>query len=246
MKNSIQETQALTAVQNNMRVDIYSGIHKAMRALMADTLLAVGRMDPGETEELAATGGRVTDLLDFCAAHLEHENTFVHPAIEARTPGASKLIANEHEEHLKAINNLKDALSTMWAAADAAAATDASLDLYRRLSLFVADNLQHMHLEETEHNAALWASYTDEELITLHDAIKASISPRDMMFTLRWLVPAMSPGERTAMLSDMQAHAPAPAFAEALEVVRPHLSPAEWAKLSRSLGLPPVTGLVTV
>jgi len=73
----------------------------------------------------------------------------------------------------------------------------------------------------------------------------ASIAPAEMMFALRWLVPAMNPAERAGMLGDMQAHAPAPAFAAALGVVQPHLSQADWAKLSRALGLPPVAGLVT-
>ena len=51
-------------------------------------------------------------------------------------------------------------------------------------------------------------------------------------------VPAMNPAERAGMLGDMQAHAPAPAFVAALDVVRPHLSARDWAKLCRSLNLP--------
>lgn len=47
-------------------------------------------------------------------------------------------------------------------------------------------------------------------------------------------------------MRDMQAYAPAPAFAAALDVVRPHLSEREWAKLSAALGMPPAPGLVAV
>ena len=35
---------------------------------------------------------------------------------------------------------------------------------YRRLSRFVAENFEHMLVEETRHNAALWELYTDAEL----------------------------------------------------------------------------------
>ena len=45
------------------------------------------------------------------------------------------------------------------------------------------------------------------------------------------------PAERAGLLANMQAHAPAPAFAAALDTVRPHLDQNEWAKLERSLGL---------
>jgi uncharacterized protein (DUF1778 family) len=36
----------------------------------------------------------------------------------------------------------------------------------------------------------------------------------------------------------MKAHAPAPACASALDLVRPHLSEREWEKLMKNLGTP--------
>src|SRR5262245_20177157 len=85
------------------RVDMYAGIHKALRALMADTLLALGRMDHDDGLELAQTTQRVLELLEFCRAHLKHENDFVHAAMESRAAGSSGRIAHEHEEHVEAI-----------------------------------------------------------------------------------------------------------------------------------------------
>ncbi len=245
MKNTAQENQAVVATLALPRVDMYAGIHKAMRALMSETLMAVGRMDPQDPLELAAVGQRVVELLDFCAAHLQHENDFVHTAMEARAPGASARIAHEHEDHLAHISALKHQMAAVCASEPAHAPALAQ-QLYLALTLFVAENFQHMHMEETAHNAVLWARYTDAELVDIHNALVASIAPPDMMFTLRWLVPSMNPAERAGLLLDMQAHAPAPAFAAALDVVQPHLTPQEWAKLSRALGLSPVPGLVAV
>ena len=218
------------------RVDLYAGIHKALRALMADTLLAVGRMDSEDALERAQVTQRVLELLDFCRSHLRHENDFIHPALEARAPGASGKIAHEHEEHLQAIVALANQ-TTALLQRETAGRPGATLALYRALSLFIAHNFEHMHVEETAHNAVLWARYTDAELIDLHNALVASIPPDEMMYVLRWMVPFMNPAERAAMLGDMRDHAPAPAFAAALEVVRPHLGEREWAKLGRDLGL---------
>lgn len=220
------------------RVDLYAGIHKALRALMADTLLGLGRADCEDALELAQITQRVLQLLDFCRSHLRHENEFVHKAIEARAPGASSQIAHEHAGHEEEIVVLADqATALLHCATDARAA--GTLALYRALSLFIAHNFEHMHVEETAHNAVLWARYTDAELIEIHNALVASIPPEEMMFTLRWLVPFMNPAERAAMMADMHAHAPAPAFEAALDVVRPHLGEREWAKLAASLGLEP-------
>ena len=237
MKIDSKEMQQLAAAQSP-RFDIYCGIHKALRALMADTLLAVGRMDADDELELAQTTQRVLELLEFCGSHLRHENQFLHTAIEARAPGASSAVAHDHDDHqqhIAALSRSAVALRTMPAGSRSAAA----LDLYRQLALFVAGNFEHMHVEETAHNAVLWARYTDPELVQIHDALIASIPPEEMMFAARWLVPFMNPAERSALLGDMRAKAPAPAFTAVVDTVRPHLSDREWVKLADSLGLPP-------
>jgi hypothetical protein len=235
MKIDPQELRQVSATEAP-RMDMYCGIHKALRALMAHTLLAVGRMDSDDADELAGTSSRVLELLDFCRSHLRHENEFVHAAIEARAPGASAAIAHEHEEHERHIESLEAAVQALRQCPQAVRPA-AALDLYRRLALFIAENFQHMHVEETAHNAVLWARYTDAELGAIHTALVASIPPQEMMFTARWLIPFMNPAERTGVLSDMRANAPAPAFAAVLDVVRPHLNQNEWAKLARSLSL---------
>lgn len=216
------------------RMDMYGGIHKALRALMADTLLAVGRMDVQDALELAQGTERVMQLLDICASHLKHENEFVHAAIEARAPGASERIAHEHEDHERSI----EALGAAVAALRACPATQrpaAVQSLYANLALFIADNFRHMHVEETAHNAVLWARYTDAELVEIHDRLVASIPPAEMMMIARWMVPFMNPEERVGVLSGVRQNAPAPAFHAILDTVRPHLSENEWGKLARAL-----------
>ncbi|HEX5697835.1 MAG TPA: hemerythrin domain-containing protein [Rhodoferax sp.] len=245
MKLDTREIQAVANAQP-VRVDLYTGIHKAIRSVMSDTLLALGRLDTDDAAELSAVSDRILELLDFCAGHVRHENDFIHTGIEARATGASAALAHEHEEHVQSIARLQAAVARLRRTAGGQEAASAAQALYRDLALFVGHNLVHMHQEETTHNAILWARYTDAELIDLHARLVASIAPPEMMYTLRWMVPALTPAERTALFSDMQAHAPAPAFEAALSHVRPFLNGNDWAKLARSLGLAPVPGLVTV
>jgi len=227
------------------RVDLYVGIHKALRALMTDVLMAVGRMDTADESEFDWVSSRVLALTDVCTSHLKHENEFVHAAIEACQPGASGRIAQEHVEHGEAIARLEEAVVQMRACQGEARAR-AALGLYRQLALFIAHNFEHMHAEETEHNAVLWAHYSDEELMAVHGRIIASLPPEENLHVLRWMIPAMTPAERLEVLGGMRAHAPAPAFAAALDVVQPHLDLRGWAKLARGLDLAPVAGLVDV
>lgn len=245
MKMDSQEmTTVVAADAAAQRVDLYVGIHKAMRALMADLLVMVGRMDPADDAEVARTVARVLQFAEFCTAHLTHENEFVHVAMEARQAGSSTSIATEHVEHEEAIARLKRAASSLPACQGVQREREA-LDLYRQLALFVAHNFEHMHIEETTNNQVLWTHYSDAELLALHARLVASLPPQENLFVLRWMIPAMTPGERLQVLQDMQAHAPAPAFAAALETAQAHLDPRAWAALARGLGLAPVPGLVT-
>jgi quercetin dioxygenase-like cupin family protein len=216
------------------RVDLYSAIHKALRLAMADTLSRLGRLDTDDAAECSDVLAQLDALLDACRSHVAKENQYVHTAIEARRPGASQRVAGEHVEHLDAIA----ALQAETAALRALPGAPAALRLYRRLALFVADNLEHMHLEETQHNALLWAAYSDAELLEIHQRILAAIEPAEMAQVLRWMVPAASPAERAAMLGAMQQQMPPEAMRGVLEAVRPHLDRAGWDKLARALNLP--------
>jgi len=244
MQFTQQEMNQLAAAStSSSRENLYAGIHKALRAFMTDTLLAVGRADPSDPQDVADASGRVIGLMDLCEAHVQHENSFVHPAIEARTPGVCGEVAQDHVAHLHHIQRLRAAAQQL-PGLDAPLQAGALHALYLELSLFVADNLQHMHVEETRHNAALWSAYTDAELHAIHDALVATIEPADMMQVMRWMLPQMHALERLQVLGGMRQGAPAPVFQAVLDVVQPHLSPRDWAKLTQGLGLPAVPGLV--
>ena len=242
MQITSREIESVAAVEAP-RFDMYSGIHKALRAFMADTLLALGRMDPLDEADVAQASGRVLELAAVCAGHLQHENEFVHAAIEARAPGASAAIGHEHEDHLRHIARLSDLVVVLRTAAPESR-DRAAANLYRELALFVAENFEHMHVEETAHNAVLWARYTDAELVAIHDALVASIPPQEMMAIARWLVPFQNPQDRFHLLADMRAKAPAPAFQAVLDMVQPLLTTTEWAKLTSALGIAAVPGLM--
>ena len=219
------------------RLDLYAPIHKALRSFMSDTLLRMGRIDTTDAASLQPTLARCDELLSPCESHVHHENDFMHPAIEARQPAGSKRIAHEHEEHLQAIAELREEVAALRAAPPEAAAALA-LRLYRHLALFVAANFQHMHIEETAHNAALWAHYSDAELTQLHGRLLASIDPREHLLVARWMVPALTPQERALIVGGMQAESPPDAFRGLLAHIRPHLDDADWRSLAHALMLP--------
>jgi hypothetical protein len=188
--------QPAAASARAARYDIYAGIHRGLRLFMTDTLGRLGWLDCGDAAETAATLQQMDSLLAFCRKHLEHENSFLHPMLEACHAGSSQRVADEHVQHLQAIAALQAETATLRAAPSAPQA----LRLYRHLALFIAENLQHMQVEESLHNATLWAACSDAEIMALEQRLVAALGPAEQALVLRWMAPALPPAERAAWL----------------------------------------------
>jgi hypothetical protein len=223
------------------RLDLYVSIHKALRSFMSDTLTRVGRIDVADRADRDAALAQLDVLLDLCLEHLRHENEFVHTAIEARQPAGSQRIAEEHGEHVETIAALQGEAAALRDTAPGDA-DRLALRLYRHLALFVAENFQHMHVEETAHNALLWQHYSDGELMALHGRIMASIPPARHLLVARWMVPASTPAERAQIVGAAKAQMPPEALLCVMRTVCPHVDDAGWAKLAAAIGIDPRLG----
>ncbi len=217
------------------RYDIYAYVHKGLRFCLTESLGSVGRVDALDDEDVARVLDGVRELLALCRRHLQHEDRHLHTALQARRPGSAARTAGDHLQHAQAIGVLHTQVDEVAAAAvgDRAAVLRG---LYRELALFVADNLEHMHVEETENNAVLWATHSDDELRAIEAAIVASHAPQEIAVVLRWMVPSMAPAERATLLAGIAQSAPAEAFADVLDLVKQHITPRDWFKLTLALG----------
>jgi len=217
-----------------VRLDLYRFVHKGLRAFLHDVLLQVGRMDVDDDAEVKGVLARVRDLLTICRIHLQEENRFIHTALEARRAGAATRVASDHASHEQSFEELEldaRAVEDSQSPARAVAATR----LYRHLALFVADNLEHMHVEETELNEALWATHSDAELRGIQQALVSAIAPEHMAVFQRWMLPAMTPAERVALLSGIKQRTPGHVFSGILANLKPHLAERDWNKLMAAL-----------
>lgn len=217
------------------RRETYHLVHKGIRACMSETLVRLGRVDVASPDSVSAALAAVAELLQMCAEHLDHENNFLHTAMERAQPGSAKRCAGDHDHHLKTIAELEARLAAAREA-EGPSRERALKVLYRLLALFVAENFEHMEVEESENTALLQAHYTDQDLLEIEHAIHAHIKPERMMVWLRWMLPNVTRQQRAEMMKGMQAGMPPEVFATILEMVKPHLSEAERVALAQDLG----------
>ncbi len=227
-------TQDNTAGPSAMRYDSYLFIHKALRALMADTLVRLGSMDPSDDSGTHAVLEQVRQAIALGQAHLHKEEEFVHPAMEARAPGSTRRASADHVSHSAAFEKILSACHEVESSQGAVRAARA-LCLYRRFALLMAEDLVHMNAEETENNAVLWATYTDQEIHALTARLVASIPADTLSRYLSWMVTANAPRDRVAILSGIRERMPKSAFSRLLEAVMPGLRDTERSRLVAEL-----------
>jgi len=197
--------------------DLYYMVHKGMRFANIRTLTALGQADAGDDASIDAVLQRLYEHLEISRSHLEHENHSIHTAIEARCPGGSDHAADDHGDHLESFAELRRL------AEDVASATvdrPAKLRrLYQRFALFVADDFQHMHEEETVLQPLLEANFTNAELLDIHQRLVSEIPPAEMARFLRFMLGGASRAERIGMLTGMQMAMPGEVFSSMMQAV---------------------------
>jgi hypothetical protein len=220
------------------RIDLYHDIHKGLRACLCDAFGKLARMDLDDVAESEATIQTLRDMLRFCISHVEHENAFIHTAMEARHPGSSSRTSHDHPGHEAAIAALTQSCDAFEQTSDRNARRDIWNRLQRDLALFIGENLVHMEVEESHNNRILQSAYSDSELIALHGRLVASLTPEEMATSMRWMMIGLAPEERLRLLQGICADAPAPAVAVVLHIVRESLPRRDWEKLEAGLSEP--------
>jgi len=236
---SVKSAGPASAGTAHGRHDVYGLIHKGLRAFMLETLGRLGRMDVNAMASFSGAVGQTRALLGKLSEHLEHENTFLHSALEARAPGASAATAIEHAGHEQAFEELErlvDACEQAFARGSRAELEGLSKQLYLSLSFFVAENLAHMYREETETTKLLWRLYSDDELRAIEGRIVASETPEQLAVGMRWMLPSLTPNERAGLLGGARQGLPPEAFAGLMGLAEGVLGADEYRQLVSALG----------
>ncbi|MCV2869564.1 hemerythrin domain-containing protein [Defluviimonas sp. WL0002] len=215
--------------------DLYYAVHKGIRLANARMLIALGQADAENEGQLMRALGALSAHLDLGLSHLTHENQSIHTALEARMPGGAAHAEDDHDDHLAAFAELRR-MSEAVAVAPVAERAALLRRLYQRFALFVADDLRHMHEEETELMPRIARSFTNDEVMAIEGAIVTRIPPAEMARFLRLILGAASRSERVAMVGAMQSQMPEAAFSDLFSaIVGPDWRAGDWEAMELAL-----------
>jgi hypothetical protein len=104
-------------------------------------------------------------------------------------------------------------------------------------SAYVAAQLEHMYIEETQVWPKLSSSCDDVQMLQVQANARQMLPPVVMQTLLKAMIPAMNHKERHLMLNNMQTALPEPAFARISLLAEATLPEQDWLALHRDLGL---------
>lgn len=220
---------------NHSRYNIYTMIHKGLRASLCQHLVDLGKLDDTDAEAVAHQLDITHNLLDFCRKHLDHENTFIHPAIQRLDKNPLQTI-DDHSEHETAIGELQHKI-VLIKNQHGIDRTKALESFYSSFSLFVAENFIHMRIEETHNAELLWKYFSDDEIHAIEQNIVGSLSPDENLLGLLMILPNVTHSERVAFLQGFRLAVPADAFNGTVSMLKPLLTSKDWFKLNAGLNL---------
>ena len=215
------------------REDIYGTVHKGLRWLLSDVMVAMGRTSFADGASARRIVAEVHKVLDVCEAHLNHENTHIHPALDRRRPGASARLDTDHAHHEHSIAILR-ALAAQVEGANDEARPAYGRRLYLGYSAFVGENLVHMVEEEELAQAVLEEIYSTEELQDLHRTLVTSIAPEKAFPFVRLMLCGVNTEEQAVIVAGARRTFSIDQMATLVAALRSELDTDQWQALARA------------
>jgi hypothetical protein len=181
------------------RVDLFTMIHKGLRALLFDLAREAARVDPTSNQAVDGLVARLERALGFLTEHAALEDAHVLAALRAVDEGLAGELASDHRS-LEVVQLEVERAADALALAQLSARPAAAAHLGRLINHLVAVQLIHMNREETEVSARLWAGYSDDELIGLRTRLRDAIPADRYAEWMRIVGPALNPVEHRLVI----------------------------------------------
>ena len=218
------------------RFDLFTSIHKAIRAMVYETGHALQTADFADEASAASAVDRLEPALVLLAEHHETEEQFVFPEVEPFKPGLVGELQAQHQEVERLLGVVQGAVDAATSA-DPGTRVGAGVDLNRRYNELAAFYLQHLAHEEVTILPATWEHFDDDELIAIQGSIMASRSPEHLMQTLGWMLKGLNRMELVGVLSGAKATMPPAALDAVTRLGSASMDLAAWELVRRQAGL---------
>jgi hypothetical protein len=211
------------------RDDLFTLIHKALRAGLLSLDIEAGRMDWSDTREVEAFARRWEQVTTLIRSHAGHEDRHVWPLLEVKQPGSVAELGVGHDPIDADFEAADDLLRSVLANPTPAG----GLTFYRALNRLVSHTLDHFANEEPAVMELLWATCTDAELAACRSALMAEIPSQEAAWTFELIAQSTTVEEQRPVVQGLRTSMPEPVFTDWLTGLEQTLASDTFAQVRR-------------
>lgn len=215
-----------------MRYQFYRE-HKYVSEALNDVERLIARTDFRDGKEIAQVSRAFDALARMLHHHAEYENERLHSLLAQKQSTVHTHIEEDHIHQEAQIAEIKSLIEQVGKISSEEEQIGLGYRLYLTYRKFVADNLAHLHEEETKILPELQRLYTDDELRQVEAKTYRQMTPEQMVHMMSVLFPCMNPTDREAFLEDINLLEPEK-FAIVWELVRKDLPENERESFERT------------
>jgi hemerythrin-like domain-containing protein len=184
-----------------MRYQFYRE-HKYVSAALNDVERLIVRTDFCDSDAVHKVAEAFDALSQMLQGHAQYENERLHALLEKK---GSKVHIHATDDHAHQDNQLLEIQELIIKIGQASVNDKVQLgyQLYLIYRKFVADNLTHLHEEETQILPELQRLYSDEELRQVEAITYREMTPDQIIQMTETLFPHMNRSDQEAILADI-------------------------------------------
>lgn len=179
-------------------------------------------------EDLLSLKLQLESVRDLMLGHAQHEDEAIHVLLEAKGSVLAEKMRHEHQQHEDTFVRLFMCLEEILKIDDKETRLNLGNQFYLLYRLFISQNLQHLHEEETLLLPELQRLYNDNELREIDNQTYRLMSKADMVDMLATLFPHLNADDRRFFLEEIQIAVPEK-YQAVLPEIRELLTPEEKA-----------------
>lgn len=192
-----------------MRYQFYRE-HKYVSAALNDLERLIARTDFCDSAALEEVKRGFEDLKGMLKGHAQYENERLHSLLKQKNAPVSiyQHVEEDHAVQEKQLLELEEIIQRISLENEEEKKIELGYQLYLTYRKFVADNLAHLHEEETQILPELQRLYSDSELRQVEAHSYKEMTPDEMINMLQVLFPHMNRYDRQAILMDIRSLEP--------------------------------------
>lgn len=213
------------------KIDLFTPIHKAIRALLYDMGRQLQIVDFGDELESTQTLNRLEHIFEFLEEHARHEDSFIFPPIEQAAPGSTRESQEEHRQYEEKVEQLRKVMHHMRKFTLGKDRINRSGALNRAYTDFMSFYLMHMNQEEETALPASMDKLSNQDLAAIRLKVQMDTDPDRYTEWLYWMLPALNINELIPLFQQVKANAPQMVYEKFVDIGQETIDEKRWGRL---------------